>query len=220
MTGEFAAEAGGGDDNLVLRAARRLAEVAGGRRGAALTLDKRIPVAAGLGGGSADAAATLRLLNRLWELDHSDGLGVIAAGLGSDVPACLVSRTRLGRGRGERLEPVDLATAGWPALLVNPRVAVPTAAVFAAWDGLDRGALRPEAWLAARNDLEPPARAVAPVIGDVLAALAATAPRVSRLSGSGATCFALYEEAEQAAAAAATLRAAKPGWWIAITRLH
>jgi 4-diphosphocytidyl-2-C-methyl-D-erythritol kinase len=189
-------------ENLALAAARALG------RGVALTLDKRLPVAAGLGGGSADAAAVLRMLG---------GGAEVAATLGADVPACLLSRTARGTGRGDEIEPVDIpGLAGTPVLLVNPRVPLPTAAVFRAWDGIDRGPL--DTWKEGRNDLEAPARALVPAIGDVLAALAGA--RVARMSGSGATCFGLFESAAERDAAAAEIGAAHPGWWLSQTRLR
>jgi len=206
-------------DNLVLRAARALAAAAGIERpAAALTLDKHIPVAAGLGGGSADAAAALRLLDRFWGLGLGlDALAAIAAPLGADVPACVYERTAVGTGRGEALTPVDLGLAGTPVLLVNPGFAVPTGPVFAGWDGVDRGPLDPAAWRAARNDLTPLAVRLQPVIADVLAALEATGATFVRMSGSGATCLALYGTRD--ACAAAQQAVAARGWWNTATTL-
>lgn len=219
MTGPLAATVGDGD-NLVLRAARALAEAAGVPANAALTLDKHIPVAAGLGGGSADAAAAFRLLNRFWQLDWPlERLLPIAASLGADVPACLVGRTIAGTGRGEVLAPVDLDVSGMPILLVNPRVAVPTGPVFAGWDRVDRGPLDPASWRSARNDLAAPAIRIAPTIGDVLVALANTAASLVRMSGSGATCFALYADAAKRDLASRSLSVAHPGWWICPTTI-
>jgi 4-diphosphocytidyl-2-C-methyl-D-erythritol kinase len=220
VTGEFAAAAGPGDDNLVLRAARALADAGGVMAGAAITLDKRIPVAAGLGGGSADAAAALRALVRLWGLDWPVArLEALAADLGSDVPACVASRTCFGSGRGEALSPWPGDVAGTPVLLVNPRVAVPTGPVFAGWDQVDRGGIAAGAPLAAlRNDMTAAACAIAPVIADVLAALAATAPMLARMSGSGATCLALYADTTALTRAAALL--APHGWWQMATTLR
>lgn len=220
VRGDFAEAAGQGGDNLVLRAARALQQAAGLTTGARLVLDKRIPVAAGLGGGSADAAAALRLLNRLWGLDWPQArLVALAAGLGADVPACVVSRSIEGRGRGEDLVPWPVDMAGTPLLLVNPRVAVPTGPVFAGWDQHDLGPLDPLAPLAgSRNDMTAAAVAIAPVIAEVLEALAAThGTMLVRMSGSGATCFALYETAVARDAAAQTLAAS--GWWLAATEL-
>ena len=320
-TGPFAKGLSAGEDNLVLRAARALQERMGATRGAALTLEKNLPVASGIGGGSADAAATLRLLARWWGQRDSDtshapakaearnsssaghsispgtpapqvgehptsspvpntqsphvtppsnsapykgcpnkepykgferfrafagagaGAGVtmgtetvgrgrfgfkaqpspdeilfdIARTLGADVPACLFSQTARGEGRGDRLRPVDLDLAGTPVLLVNPGVGVSTAAVFKAWDGVDKGPM-PNDPRVGRNDLEPPARALAPEIDAVLAFLAAQpGATLTRMSGSGATCFALFDnEGSRDAALAAIAHAA---WWGMATQL-
>jgi 4-diphosphocytidyl-2-C-methyl-D-erythritol kinase len=215
-TGPFAAALAGEGDNLVTRAAARFTEAFGG--GAhALRLDKHLPVASGIGGGSADAAATLRGLARLHGVAGDDPqLFAIADGLGSDVPACLLGRTAIGRGRGERLEPVG-GLAGTPVLLVNPGVAVSTAEVFRRWDGVDRGALTGD-FRGGRNDLEAPARAMAPVIAEVLDRLSAQpGVTLARMSGSGATCFALFQSAEACEAADEALQ--HPGWWVVPTRL-
>ncbi|MEG3175253.1 4-(cytidine 5'-diphospho)-2-C-methyl-D-erythritol kinase [Sphingomonas sp. RB3P16] len=223
ITGPFGAGLRAEDDNLVLRAARAFAQRYGLDVAGAFTLDKHLPVASGIGGGSADAAAALRALARLNGIAIDDpALFDIAATLGSDVPACLLGRTALGQGRGERLAPLD-GPSGMPALLVNPGVAVSTAAVFKAWDGADRGAM-PDGdvlavALAARNDLEPPARKLAPEIDAVLDLLAMPAPILARMSGSGATCFALYASAADRAAAATRIRTAQPAWWCLETRL-
>jgi 4-diphosphocytidyl-2-C-methyl-D-erythritol kinase len=201
VTGPFA-DALGEEENLAIQAARALG------RTVALTLDKRLPVAAGLGGGSADAAAVLRML--------SGGMDV-AAGLGADVPACLLSRTARGEGRGDRVAPLDIPElAGTPVLLVNPGVPLPTRRVFADWDGVDKGPL--EDWESGGNDLEAPSRRLAPVIGDVLDALAGA--RIARMSGSGATCFGLYESKADRDAAAARIAASHPGWWLLKSRLR
>ncbi|SFJ57652.1 4-diphosphocytidyl-2-C-methyl-D-erythritol kinase [Sphingomonas sp. NFR04] len=221
LIGPFAAVLAGEGDNLVMRAAARFRAAFGG--GAhAIELEKHLPVASGIGGGSADAAATLRALAALHGVDLADPkLFAIADALGSDVPACLLGRTALGRGRGEQLEPLE-GLAGTPTLLVNPGVGVSTAAVFKAWDGIDHGPIGEGDLLAVaragRNDLEPPARAIAPAIDAVLAALAAQ-PGVllARMSGSGATCFALFESDAARDAAAAALQ--RPEWWLATTRL-
>ncbi|MDG2532681.1 4-(cytidine 5'-diphospho)-2-C-methyl-D-erythritol kinase [Sphingomonas sp. HITSZ_GF] len=214
LAGPFAAVLGGEGDNLVTRAARGFREAFGG--GAhAITLDKRLPVASGIGGGSADAAATLRALGRLHGVSL-DALFPLADALGSDVPACLYGVTAIGRGRGEQLEPVP-GLPGVPVLLVNPGVAVSTAEVFRRWDGVDRGPL-PADPAAGRNDLEPPARAIAPVIGDVLDALAAQpGAGLVRMSGSGATCFALFDSDASRDAAADALSAR--GWWMLASNL-
>lgn len=205
-------------ENLVVLAAKALRNSYGLSAGVRLRLDKRLPVASGIGGGSADAAAALRLLTRWWSLpDEPALLHDIARGLGADVPACLISRTARGEGRGDELELVDgSGMSGTPILLVNPLVPVSTAAVFARWDGVDRGPLG--AGLLGRNDLEAPARAIAPVIGDALEALAGA--RFASMSGSGATCFALYDEAPQRDAAQARISRDHPAWWTLISRLR
>lgn len=205
------------DDNLVVKAAKALFEARGLIKGAALGLDKQLPVAAGLGGGSADAAATLRLLNRQLGLNLSDEmLEEVARPLGADVPACVRSVTMRGEGRGDELAVVDLGLSGAPILLANPRVELSTADVFGAWDGFDRGALGD--WRDGRNDLEQAASALVPQVGFMLAWLSAQkgAEHV-RMSGSGATCFAIFEsEADRDAAAIAVPRE----WWHLATRLR
>lgn len=226
LAGDWAGPLAAEPDNLVLRSARALKVAAGVASGAALRLDKRIPVAAGLGGGSADAAAALRLLNRLWKLDWPlERLEPLARRLGADVAACLRLGVTRGEGVGDVLTPVTGASfAGRPVLLVNPRVAVPTAAVFAAWDGVDRGPLpagTDAAMLAsARNDLTAPALGIQPVIGRVLDVMAAQpGAALVRMSGSGATCFALFADGAACASAAATLCAAHSGWWVEATAI-
>lgn len=213
-------------DNLVLRAARALAEAAGlapPRGGAALRLTKRLPVASGIGGGSADAAAALRVLNRLWGLGFDAArLAAIGAGLGADVPVCVASRPARMGGIGEVLSPAP-ALPECGLLLVNPRVALPTPAVFRARGGpfSAPAALPPRGWAdaaalahdlrALRNDLETAAIALCPPVAAVLEALsAAPGCLLARMSGSGATCFGLFADAAAAGRAAATLPAA---WW-------
>lgn len=204
VTGPFADTLGSAEDNLVFRAARLL-----GGEDAALILEKRLPVSAGLGGGSADAAAALRLLDRWWNL----GLGkaellALARHLGSDVPACFLSRACRGTGRGDLLEPMETHFSGAPLLMVNPGIAVSTADVFARWKGLK----------SVGNDLEPPALEVAPVIADVLATLRpARGARLAGMSGSGATCFAIFETEEQREAAEASLPS---HWWRLASRVR
>lgn len=190
-------------DNLVLQAARALAEAAGVEPKARLVLTKNLPVASGIGGGSADAAAALRLLTRLWGIDPAHAAAA-APRLGSDVPACLLSMTARGHGAGDALELVDAGVAGKPVLLVNPLVAVSTPEVFARCDGVDRGPLGD--WREGRNDLEAAAREIAPAVGEVLDWLGDDA----RMSGSGATCFALFgDEATRDAKAVQC----PPEWW-------
>lgn len=204
--------------NLVYQAAAALRQRLGITNGVRLKLDKRLPVAAGIGGGSADAAAALRLLTRWWDVPPDPAmLHEMASELGADVSACLASRTVRGEGRGDVLTEADgTSLSGKPALLVNPRVPVPTGAVFAGWDGVDRGPLGTA--LIGRNDLQAPARQIAPVIGDVLGALAGDP--VAAMSGSGATCFGLYDGEEDRDAAAARIYGAWPDWWLLRTRLR
>ena len=213
--GPFAHDLGSPEDNLVLRAARALRDAAGVSRGAALTLTKNLPVASGLGGGSADAAAALRLLTRLWDIDPSHSTAV-APGIGSDVLACLLSMTARGDGAGDELHLVDAGVSDKPVLLVNPRVEVSTAEVFSRWNGEDKGALGD--WWAGRNDLEPIATEMVPLIGAVLAWLSVqSGAGFVRMSGSGATCFALFdsEDARDAAAVAVPRE-----WWKLATFLR
>lgn len=207
--GPFANDLRGSEDNLVVRAARSLAAAAGVNRGAAIALEKRLPVASGLGGGSADAAAALRLLTSLWQIEPSYA-ATVAPKLGSDVPACLLSLPMRGEGAGDQLTPVDVSElSGTSVLLVNPRVPLSTAEVFARWDGIDRGPLHD--WREGRNDLESPAQELVPQIEAVLAWLS-TRPGATftRMSGSGATCFAFFrDEAVRDEAAEAVPRE----WW-------
>lgn len=208
-------------DNLVLRARDAFRALMPTPR-VAITLTKNLPVASGIGGGSADAAATLRALARLTGIACDDArLHAVAAGLGADVPACLAGRTALGLGRGDALAPLS-GPADTPLLLVNPGVAVSTARVFVGWDGIDRGPLAGGDLLArarvGRNDLERPATALAPVIAEVRALLdAAPGAILSRMSGSGATCFALFDttHARDRTAEAARRR----GWWTLATAM-
>lgn len=234
VRGPGAEAVGDSADNLVLRAARALARHVPGLTTGHFTLTKNLPVAAGLGGGSSDAAAALRLLARANGIAPDDSrLFAAAAATGSDVPVCLDPRARIMQGRGERLGP-PLALPVLPCVLVNPGVAVPTAEVFAAL-GLQPGMPGPGAgqgsfaaetgdWLAALrasdNDLAAPARRLAPVIGEVEQALAETeGVELVRMSGSGATVFGLYRDGRTAHEAARRLKAQHPGWWIATTEL-
>jgi 4-diphosphocytidyl-2-C-methyl-D-erythritol kinase len=247
LTGPFAGALSGEGNNLVLAARDAFAVAHGPLPPLAITLDKHLPIASGIGGGSADAAATLRALARLKGIDPA-GLAGVALELGSDVPACLLGRSAIGGGRGERLEVVD-ELSGIPVLLVNPGVAVSTGSVFRGWDGADRGPLfarhpglvpgstvpqlpkseeagsggcrdKPgmTGWLGraieGRNDLEAPARAIAPVIGTVIDLLAAQpGVTLARMSGSGATCFALFDNESARTAARHAITAAQPSWW-------
>jgi len=221
------------EDNLVLRAARALQAETGTDKGAAFTLEKRLPVAAGIGGGSADAAAALTLLVGLWGVDP-EAARAVAPGLGGDVPVALAGHASLMQGEGERVRRVT-GLPRLPAVLVNPGTACPTGPVFRAYDEAGGGAGFAElaqvpafdraadliGWLSQqRNDLEAPAMSLVPEIGTVLGALKALPEaRLARMSGSGATCFALFETEDAAARGASTLSAARPGWWVRATTL-
>jgi 4-diphosphocytidyl-2-C-methyl-D-erythritol kinase len=233
VRGPSAEAAGGGDDNLVHRAARALAARRPGIELGAFDLDKRLPVAAGLGGGSSDAAAALRLLADANAIArHDPDLYAAARATGADVPVCLDPMPRIMRGIGEKLS-APLALPPLPAVLVNPGVALPTKAVFAGWKPspataplLDEAVLEkltsPRALLALvaeqANDLEPPAIALQPSIADVLAALRGRPGcTLARMSGSGATCFGLFATSEEAAAAERALSAGHPTRWVKAT---
>ena len=235
VDGEFAQPAGAGDDNLVLKAARALQHAAAVTHGAALQLTKHIPVGAGLGGGSADAAATLVALNQLWALGFTpEQLRALALPLGADVAMCIDPKPVIARGIGEALAPWPVALPTLQAVLVHPRTPLLTADVYRALTRTDMPATifppLPEkntrafidALAGMRNDLEPAACAVSPVVSEVLAALKALTPLplLVRMTGSGACCFALYETQEASEAAAASLRQAKPHWWVGSTSLQ
>jgi 4-diphosphocytidyl-2-C-methyl-D-erythritol kinase len=233
--GPLAGACGETSENLVLKAARLLAEVVPGLEVGAFTLEKVLPVAAGIGGGSADAAAALRLLARLNEIALDDpALVAVALKTGADVPVCLASQACDMTGVGEKLLPLNLPRL--PCVMVNPRVPVATKDVFHAL-GLRPGdlrvgvtdVLRAPAWPAAGasigdwikvlegvpNDLEPPALKVQPVIGDVLAVLGTCAgAQLARMSGSGATCFAIFGSDAEAQAAGRQIAADHPEWWV------
>ena len=222
LSGPFGASLTAEPDNLVLRAARALATATGYSGGAALHLEKHLPVASGIGGGSADAAAALRLLNRLWRtgLDQAT-LERIAAPLGADIPVCIASLAARMQGVGDVIG-APPAIPGCGLLLVNPGVPLATPAVFRARQGgFSPPALLPASWSNARvmaedlarltNDLEAPAMALRPVIAEVLAALRAQPGcLLSRMSGSGATCFGLFDTPGEAALAAGMMPRA---WW-------
>lgn len=236
ITGPGAADPdiiGAMQDNLVLRAARALQAETGTTAGAAFTLEKHLPVAAGIGGGSADAAAALRLLTDLWGTDPAAARKVAPA-LGGDVPVALEGHAALMQGEGEKIR----RAAGLPrvpAVLVNPGLACPTGPVFQAYDAAGGGAGFREFgavppfervwdlvhWVGLQhNDLHVPAIALVPEIGDVLDRLAAL-PDVllTRMSGSGATCFALFETVDAAQRAGALLAEEQPAWWVQSTTL-
>ncbi|MCO5063266.1 MAG: 4-(cytidine 5'-diphospho)-2-C-methyl-D-erythritol kinase [Rhizobiaceae bacterium] len=225
ITGRYATGLPVDYSNLVIRArdAFRAWSPSGPVR---LSLEKNLPIASGIGGGSSDAAATLRALARL-EGEEGRDFAAIGGSLGADVPMCLVLRPLIARGIGEVLEPVS----GLPELalvLVNPGVHVSTPDVFRGLPHADNPALAPlpekldftslVAWLrASRNDLQMPAERLAPSIGEALAALEGTNPAFARMSGSGATCFGIYENVAEAERAAQLMRAARPDWFIAAT---
>lgn len=235
VRGPNAVAVGEGDDNLVLKAARALAARRSDIVLGTFDLDKRLPVAGGLGGGSADAAAALRLIAQANGLAADDPhLYAAALATGADVPVCLDPRPRIMRGIGEVLSgPVALPSL--PAVLVNPGVALATKSVFAGWkpasaetvalDAAVIGKLTDTEELlilvaAQSNDLEGPAIALRPVVADALAELRALAGcRLARMSGSGATCFGLFASAGEAAAAEKVLSVKQPGWWARATRL-
>ena len=218
LDGEFAKVLAGEEGNLVLDALACLPRPAPW----AIHLDKRLPVAAGLGGGSADVGAVFRLVRAACGLPKD--WRARAAALGADVPACVDSVSLIGRGTGTELAPAPADLAGCPVLLVNPRVPLPTGPVFRGWDKVDRGPMPTgsarEVAMLGRKDLESPALALCPVVGAVLAALARTGAFVARMSGSGATCFALYDDWVACEAASARIGAAHPQWWRMAGRLR
>ncbi len=229
VTGPFAKALEAEADNLVLRAARALRDLTGVEAGAHITLEKNLPVASGIGGGSADAAAALRALMRLWQVRPDEAaLAELAASLGADVPVCLASGSALMWGIGERT--AELTLPPFWFVLANPGIEVQTGRVFRelAAPSLAGRPADPELpsfasldelvrWAAEEgNDLEAPAIRLAPQIGDTRAAIAATVDcRLARMSGSGATCFGLYPSEEAAKEAAYALGLAHPGWWVA-----
>jgi len=231
VRGPFADAVPHGPENLVLRAAEALAAQAGRPAGARISLDKQLPAAAGIGGGSADAAATLAGLAALWGLDSDPGaLARIAGALGADVPVCLFGRPALVRGVGERIQRAPPLPAAW-LLLVNPGVPLATAAVFAArrgdysrpaaWPGVAPDAATLATWLAEHgNDLEAPARRLAPDVERVLTLLAEQdGVLLARMSGSGATCFGLFADSAAARQAAAVIGRSRDDWWLAAAPL-
>lgn len=221
--GPFGSGLAADESNLVLQTAMLLQSHFGVTQGAMIQLNKQLPIASGIGGGSADAAATARLLNRLWGLDNSEQtLADILAPLGADIPACVFSRSSFGTGTGTTLEFLDdSAITARHMLLVNPLQSVSTAEIFKAWNGVDGGEIERgnmwEAAVAGRNDLEPIATAICPVIDDILKCLSRANPVIARMSGSGATCFGMFEDAATLKAAKATL---DPDWWSMATTLR
>lgn len=231
IEGPFAASLPADETNLVLRAlsALRGAFPDRARQPVAIALEKNLPVASGVGGGSGDAAATLRALTALWRLDIGEAeLARIGGGLGADVPMCLAAKPLLARGVGDEMSPAP----DFPALglvLVNPGVEISTATVFSALEHRENERLPPlprridfhslRDWLEiTRNDLEPAARAIEPAVGAAKRALDKAGAGFARMSGSGATCFGLFETGNVAKRAAAAIRARHPGWFVAATR--
>lgn len=231
LGGPFGQALAADDDNLVLRAARALALHAARPAGARIHLDKRLPIASGIGGGSADAAAALRGLTQLWGIElQPSALAAIAADLGADVPVCVASRSAFMAGMGEITVPVETPVAH--GVLLNPGVPLSTGAVYRHFDVMGLGgafeeeaapAEVPDLLLyaqARRNDLEPPALALSLPVADALAWLsAAPEGQLVRMSGSGATCFALTGDARSAQALAQRAAMAHPTWWAAAVRL-
>lgn len=227
IDGPMAAGLKAREDNLVLRAARALAEAAGVKQGAALTLCKHMPVASGIGGGSSDAAATLRALNQLWRLDWPAAqLMEVARPLGADAPVCVAARAAYMTGAGETHIP--LAAPRFDAVLVNPGKPLATGDVYRRFDAMGLGAGFREApapnWAtrdaalsamaAIGNDLEAPARALVPEIGAVAERLRDPRVRYAALSGSGATMFAITDTVAAAVSLAQEIAAARPDWWV------
>jgi 4-diphosphocytidyl-2-C-methyl-D-erythritol kinase len=231
LTGPFAATLTAEPDNLVLRAARALQKATGTAKGAHLTLDKHLPVASGIGGGSSDAAAALRALNRVWGLGlGSEALAEIGFTLGADIAVCVHAEARRMSGVGEVLEPVaGLQSA--PLLMVNPGIGLPTAPVFKTRGGpfsepfgalpatLDAASLA-RIVAEAGNDLTAPASALCPAVLQVIQAIAAEPGCLAAaMSGSGATCFGIFADDASAARAGQALAARQPGWWVLPTRI-
>ncbi len=222
VVGPFAMSAGNGDDNLVIQAARLMHDKA------AFLLEKNLPVGAGIGGGSADAAAVIRLLSKRLGRPLPDANTL--AELGADVPVCVLSRPQRMQGIGEILSDIPALPEMW-CVLANAGPVVPTPAVFKALETPDGTALPPlpdsfatlddvTGYLSeTRNDLEPPARRLSPRIDEVLSGLSDTGAALVRMSGSGGTCFALYATKTAALTAADTLREAEPGWWVTAAKI-
>ena len=225
VDGPFADEIPATDDNLACRAARGLADALGKSANVAIRLTKVLPVASGVGGGSADAAAVLRSLLRLWDVNPEPALlATVAQRIGADVPACVRSRSCFMGGIGERLEPAP-SVAGYPMVLANPGVAVPTAPVFKAREGRFSAQDRPSAepsgpaaladlLMSRKNDLSAPACRLFPAVAEVESALRdLPGCLLARMSGSGGTCFGIFDAAGSADAGARTLRDRHPQWW-------
>lgn len=226
VEGPFADAVPHDESNLAMQAVRQLGETLGRPDGVHIRITKNLPVAAGLGGGSADAAAVLRGLGRLWDVGPSMAFPSVAQTLGADVPVCLRSRAARISGIGETVEPIQIETP-LALVLVNCGSALATPDVFAACSTY--GAAAPDltdadiaAWVrAGRNDLEGPAMSLAAGVGRSLGALREqTGCEVARLSGSGATCFGLFEDMTAARSAAEAIAAARPDWWVVAAHAH
>lgn len=226
ITGPFAQGLSSGEDNLVLKAAHLMQDHFNYRAGAAIHLHKQLPVASGIGGGSADAAAIARLLNRLWHINASyDQLAELLAPLGADIPACVSSQLSRGQGIGTCLSVIDPSVLNnMNVLLVNPNKPVATSAVFAAWDGADKGGFVDDdvvsIVLNGRNDLQNAAINLCPEIATILSSLSEHTPVLARMSGSGATCFALFSNETLCSKARIALQGEHPDWWFMPGRLR
>ncbi len=232
-SGEFANHAGDLEHNLVMRAARALQHETGTTLGAAMTLQKNIPVGAGLGGGSSDAATALQMLRALWGVAVPDGrLYAIAASLGADVPMCLVGKPLIATGRGEEIQLLDYALPPLWVVLVYPHIALPTASVFGAytapdtlpkigWQTLGAASILP-ALAQSKNSLQRAAISQCAPVGEILIALetAVQQPDLVRMSGSGSCCFALFDDAARAHACEADIKKRYPHWWVASSSLR
>lgn len=234
IKGRFGNHLGGGEDNLVLRATRMLQDKASIKKGAKITLEKNLPIASGIGGGSADAAATLRALQKLWSseslIPHHQ-LITLATSLGADIPVCLTNRTSYFGGIGEIIDKIPEELPETYILLMNPLIATPTPEIFRRRQGHFSPPARLLGWpkdvqdlareLEARhNDLEKPAQEMVPIIGEMIGAIGGTPDcLLARMSGSGATCFGLYASAPAAMSAKKILEERYPNWWLAAGRL-
>lgn len=231
-SGEFAGGAGDNEHNLVMRAARALQHETSTVHGASIQLQKNIPVGAGLGGGSSDAAVTLKMLRALWGVAVPDSvLHDIAASLGADVPMCIAAKPLIARGRGEQLSPLPYDLPPLFAVLVYPQVALATAAVFGAytapdhlpkiaWNALGTHSILPSLSLA-KNSLQRAAISQCSAVGEILIALETSVhqPELVRMSGSGSCCFALFNDASRAQACVADIKKRYPQWWVASSAL-
>ena len=219
ISGPFANGLTKDDDNLVLRTAKLLQSSYNIPCGALLHLNKRVPISSGIGGGSADAAAAARLLNRLWGIGASEiELAELLGPLGADIPACVSSKLARGKGTGTELTAIaDNLFTDQPMLLVNPLKAVSTADVFAAWDGNDLGPLSgigvSDMAQSGRNDLQAAAMRLCPEIQVILETLKIFSPQLTRMSGSGATCFAVFASNQECETARSYISTEFPGYW-------